>query len=102
MLAMAQLCQETAEEKRIITRKQLFPKHPAFLIELFDNNPLTVLEDAFPNLETFISGRYKYIREKYALSLKRVTKNTVERDTTKIIQLRFDIITQWEAASINY
>ncbi|KAL4211591.1 hypothetical protein CU097_007786 [Rhizopus azygosporus] len=99
---MAQLCQETAEEKRIIARKQLFPKHPTFLIELFDNNTLMVLEETFSDLEAFISGYYKHIREKYALSLKRVTKNTVERDTTKIIQLRFDIITQWEAAGINY
>ncbi|KAG1466968.1 hypothetical protein G6F46_000357 [Rhizopus delemar] len=102
MFAAAQFCQETTEEKRITTRKQLFPKHSAFLIKLFDNNPSMVLEEAFPGLEVSISGSYKHIREKCALSLKQATKNTVEQDTTKTIQLRFDIVAQWKAAGVNY
>lgn len=61
-----------------------------------------VLEEAFPGHEVSISGPYKHIREKCALSLKQATKNTVERDTTKTIQLRFDIVTQWKAAGDNY
>lgn len=78
----------------MITRKRLFPKHPTYLIELFDNNPSLILEEAFPDLEAFISEPYRHIREKYTLSLKRATNNTVERDTIKTIQLRFYIITQ--------
>jgi hypothetical protein len=81
--------------------KKLFPQHSAFLIELFDNNPSIVLEEAtvrlyevFPGLEISVVALYKNIVEKCALSLKQATKYTAERDAPRTIKLRFDIITQ--------
>lgn len=51
--------------------KKLFSQHSAFLIELFDNNPSIVLEEArlklyehFDGLEISISGLYKHISER--------------------------------------
>lgn len=89
--------------------KKLLPDHSAFLIELFDKNPSTVLEEArvklceaFPGLEISIPGLYKHIREKCALTLKQATKYTAERDAPRTIKLRFDIITQWKAAGVDY
>lgn len=58
--------------------------------------------EEFPGLEISTSGLYKHIREKCALSLKQATKYTAERDSPRTIQLRFDIITQWKAARVNY
>ncbi|KAI7889623.1 uncharacterized protein EV154DRAFT_552894 [Mucor mucedo] len=58
--------------------------------------------EAFPGLEISISGLYKHIREKCALSLKQASKYTAERDAPRTLQLRFDIITQWKAAGVNY
>lgn len=89
--------------------KKLFPEHSAFLISLFDNNPSIVLEEAqiklceaFPGLTISISGLYKHIREKCALSLKQASKYTAERDAPRTLNLRFDIITQWKAAGVDY
>lgn len=89
--------------------KKLFPEHSAFLIDLFDKDPSTVLVEAkiklcetFPGLEISIPGLHKHIVEKCALSLKQATKYTVERDAPRTIQLRFDIVTQWKAAGIDY
>ncbi|KAI9021727.1 hypothetical protein CLU79DRAFT_189473 [Phycomyces nitens] len=46
--------------------------------------------------------QYKHIRQKRALSLKQVSKCTVERDTPRIIKLRFNIITNWTSAGVNF
>ncbi|KAG2212939.1 hypothetical protein INT45_009796 [Circinella minor] len=89
--------------------KKLFPVHSEFLIQLFDQNPSIVLEQAriqlcerFPGLEISIPGLYKHIREKCALSLKQATKYTAERDSPRTLQLRFDIITQWKANGVDF
>ncbi|CEP15290.1 hypothetical protein [Parasitella parasitica] len=89
--------------------KKLFPEHSSFLIALFDQNPSIVLEEAkiklceaFPGLEISITGLYMHIREKCALTLKQATKYTAERDSPRTLQLRFDIITQWKAAGVDF
>ncbi|KAG1130319.1 hypothetical protein G6F37_013531 [Rhizopus arrhizus] len=82
--------------------KKLLPHHSAFLIELFDKNPSTVLEEARVKLCEAFPGLYKHIREKCALTLKQATKYTAERDAPRTIKLRFDIITQWKAAGVDY
>jgi transposase len=89
--------------------KKLFPQYSAFLIDLFDANPSIVLEEAkqrlcknFIGLEISIAGLYKHIREKCSISLKQATKYTVERDAPRTIELRFNIITQWRAAGVNF
>ncbi|KAL0079240.1 hypothetical protein J3Q64DRAFT_1645016, partial [Phycomyces blakesleeanus] len=41
-------------------------------------------------------------RQTYALSLKRPSKYTAERDAPRTLQLCFNIITQWRAAGVNY
>ena len=89
--------------------KKLYPTHSEFLIQLFDQNPSIVLEqariqlcEAFPGLEISIPGLYKHIREKCALSLKQATKYTAERDSPRTLQLRFDIITQWKANGVDF
>lgn len=81
--------------------KKLFSQHSAFLIELFDNNPSIVLEEArlklyehFEGLEISISGLYKHIREKCFISLKQATKYTAERDAPRTLELRFNIVSQ--------
>ncbi|KAI9477829.1 MAG: hypothetical protein EXX96DRAFT_538994 [Benjaminiella poitrasii] len=93
------LYQETAKEKRMITRKHLFPKHPTCLIELIGNNPSIVLEEVFPNLEAFISEPNKHIQEKYTLPLKRTTNNTVEQYITKQFIFILYIITKQQAST---
>jgi transposase len=72
--------------------KKLFPEHSAFLIDLFEKNPSIVLGEAkaklceaFPGLEISISGLYRHIREKCALSLKQATKYTTEKDATRTL-----------------
>lgn len=89
--------------------KKLFPQHSAFLIELFDNNPSIVLEEArlklcehFNGLEISIPGLYKHIREKCSISLKQATKYTVERDAPRTLELRFNIVNQWKAAGVSF
>jgi hypothetical protein len=39
------LPENNPKKKRLVTRKQLFFKHPESLIKLFDNNPSMVLEE---------------------------------------------------------
>ncbi|KAI9468235.1 MAG: hypothetical protein EXX96DRAFT_459498, partial [Benjaminiella poitrasii] len=58
--------------------------------------------EAFPGLEISIGGLYKHNREKCALSLKPATKCTAERDSSRTLQLRFDIITQWKTTGVSY
>ncbi|KAI8385694.1 hypothetical protein BD560DRAFT_384090 [Blakeslea trispora] len=65
--------------------KKLFTQHSAFLIELYNQNPSTAIEEArtklceaFPGLEVSTSGLYKHIREKCALSLRQTTKRIAE------------------------
>lgn len=89
--------------------KKLFPKHSTFLIDLFDKSPSTALEEAktkfceiFSILEISIRGLYKPIREKCALSSKQATKYTADRDAPMTIQLRFNIVTQWKEAGIDF
>lgn len=79
------------------------------MIELFDVNPSTVLEEARQNLcehcnglEISIPGLYKHIREKCSISLKQATKYTLERGVPRTIELRFNIDNQWKAAGVNF
>lgn len=89
--------------------KKLFPDHSEFLIQLFDRNPSTVLEEAriqlceaFPGLNISITALYKHIREKCALSLKQASKYTAERDAQRTLDLRFDIIARWKVAGVDF
>jgi hypothetical protein len=89
--------------------KKLFPEHTAFLIKTFDENPSLILVEAkqqlcehFVGLEISINGIYKHITQKCALFLKQATKYTLERDAPRTIELRFNIITQWKAAGVDF
>ncbi|KAG2213333.1 hypothetical protein INT45_013200 [Circinella minor] len=83
--------------------KKLFPVHSEFLIQLFDQNPSIVLEQARIQLLTWVvQAGSAHIREKCALSLKQATKYTAERDSPRTLQLRFDIITQWKANGVDF
>ncbi|CEP19281.1 hypothetical protein [Parasitella parasitica] len=89
--------------------KKLFSQHSAFWIELFDNNPSIVLEEAqlklyehFEGLEISVSGLYKHIREKCSISLKQATKYTAERDAPRTLELRFNKVSQWKAAGVSF
>lgn len=79
------------------------------MIDLFDTNPSITLEEAkqnlskhFDGLQVSLSGFYKYIREKCAISLKQATKYTLEQDTPRTIELRYNIVSQWKAAGVNF
>ncbi|KAL0096850.1 hypothetical protein J3Q64DRAFT_1618904, partial [Phycomyces blakesleeanus] len=58
--------------------------------------------ETFPDLTISIPGLYKHIREKCALSLKQASKYTAERDSPRNLNIHFDIVTQWKAASVDY
>ncbi|CEP19269.1 hypothetical protein [Parasitella parasitica] len=98
-----------APKKRERDPKKLFSQHSAFLIELFDNNPSIVLEEAqlklyehFEGPEISISGLYKHIREKCSISLKQATKYTAKRNAPRTLELRFNIVSQWKAAGVSF
>lgn len=79
------------------------------MIKLFDDNPSTVFAVAkqkhcehFEGLEISIPRLYKHIQEKYTVSLKQTIKYTLERDAPKTIELRFNVISRWKAAGVNF
>ena len=89
---MVQFCLEIIQENPKTKRKNFYPIHSEFLIQLFDQNPSVVLEEtriklceAFPRLEILIPALYKHIREKCALSLKQAIKYIAERDAPRTL-----------------
>jgi hypothetical protein len=99
----------TVQKQVKCSPNKLFPEHTVFLIDLFDTNPsITPEEDKqslsehFDGLQVSLSGFYKHIREECATSLKQATKYTIEQDTPRTIELRYNIVSQWKAAGVNF
>jgi hypothetical protein len=100
---------DNTPKERKTRPEKLFPEHSAFLIKLFDDNPSIVLEQVreelcnnFEGLTIALSSLYSYITEKCAISLKQATKYTMERDAPRMIELRFNIVSEWRAAGVDF
>jgi hypothetical protein len=79
------------------------------LIKIFDENPSLALVEAkqrlcehFVGHEISVSGFYNNTREKCALSLKLATKYILEHLVPRIIEVRLNIISQWEASGVSF
>jgi transposase len=89
--------------------KKLFPQHTAFLIKLIDDNPSSTLgllseelKKNFEGLEVSLPGLYQHLKEKCHMSLKQTSKYTLERDVARTLNLRFQVITEWKAAGVDF
>ncbi|GAA5809227.1 hypothetical protein MFLAVUS_002632 [Mucor flavus] len=94
----------TSTQKGKAKPKKIFPVHTAFLIQLFDINPSTVLEQAREEsgLSVATSSLYVHIREKGRLTLKQASKYTIERDAPRTLDLRYEIINKWIEAGVDF
>ncbi|CAO3626740.1 unnamed protein product [Cunninghamella echinulata] len=99
----------TLFDKKPWNSKKLFPEHTEFLVSYFDENPSATIEQAknelfekFKGLEISISGLQKHIKTKYALTLKQAERYTMDRDSSRTIGLRFNIITEWKKVGADF
>lgn len=80
-----------------------------FLIGLIDSNPCVTVSmtkeelcKLYEDLQISESGLRKHMTEKIRLSLKNSSLYTIDRDTHRKIGLRYDIITEWNAAGVDF
>lgn len=91
------------------TPQKLFPEHSAFLVNFFDNNPSATLglpsqelTNNFDGLTVALPVLWRHITEKCSLSLKQASKYTLERDSSRTIELRHKIVTEWRVNGVDF
>lgn len=91
------------------TPQKLFDEHATALTKIFDSNPSCTLglaavelANQFDGLTVSLPTLWEFITEKCAMSLKQATVYTAERDSSRTIELRHKIVSEWKAAGVDF
>jgi transposase len=99
----------SSKKARKSVPKKFSPEHSAFLIQLIDDNPSITLGGAreelykkFEGMDVSLMGFYKHLVEKCNISLKQASKYTLQKDSPRTLNLRFEVITQWKSIGVDF
>lgn len=83
--------------------------HTNYVIELVDKNPCIAVNHIreelylkFKNLTISVAALHAHMKNKCFLSLKNAQIYTRDRDAERTLNLRFDFITQWKEAGVDF